>query len=155
MNTLIARHATDAVRVTTTDDRGSWSACSTVGFSHVATIAAQCDSELDALTSLAIALGLDADGSDPRAEVERLLMDAKDASVRLSEVCAELDGTIAERDAALADAEALRLAARAYFVTIDNAPPFGAGDLALREHDAACDKTAHTLAVLAGARGPR
>ena len=68
---------------------------------------------------------------------------------------AEIERLAADRDAALADAEALRLAAQAYFTTIDNAPPFGAGDLALREHDAACDKTAHTLAVLAGARGPR
>ncbi len=61
-----------------------------------------------------------------------------------------------ERDAAIADAEALRLAVREFAaLVIDNAPTFGTDDHSLREYAALCKKTAHTLAVLAGARGPR
>ncbi len=196
------------------DDRteGLWSACAETGLGHDRTTVSWHENELDALTSLAIAVGLDADGSDPRDASERLSAERDvyepaqpwlcgvchkmhtpdlfwcdvcnethspyecacepvsgnarseasedsttnaDESDRIDDDSAVIERLAAERDAAVADAEALRLAARAYFTTIDNAPPFGAGDLALREHDAACDKTAHTLAVLAGARGPR
>jgi hypothetical protein len=148
---------------------GAWSACAVVGLDHDRTTVSHRESELDALVSLAIALGLDADGTDPRAtivtltaerdaavaRVDRLRADSADYEVLLGDAIEALRATIDERDAALADAAALRLAARAYFATIDNAPPFGAGDRSLREHDAQCKKTAHTLAVLAGARVPQ
>lgn len=274
---LQSRHGTNAVCLTIDNDGDAWSAGSVVGLGHDQTIAAHRESELDALTSLAIALGLDGEGNDPRTEAERLRAEELAADDRFEDACDARDNALddrdgliaeikclranapvaanrlvatciansladaeavrlsaqaenarltrereaaldalyeyaprcrncgcvstrvggdyialcdsdacargvpdvrdvthsdalrsanplddhtrpsptAERDAALADAEALRLAARAYFATIDNAPPFGADDRALREHDAACDKAAHTLAVLAGARGPR
>ena len=67
---------------------------------------------------------------------------------------AVIERLTAERDDARADAQALRLAARAYFTTIDNAPPFGAGEDAVGEHNNECARAAYTLAVLAGARSP-
>lgn len=85
---LQSRHGTDSVRVTTDNDSDySWSASSVVGVGHDQTIAAHRENELDALVSLAIALGLDADGGDPfderdaaLAEIGRLRAHIADAS---------------------------------------------------------------------------
>lgn len=106
------------------DDRteGLWGACAETGLGHERTTVAWHDSELDALTSLAIALGLDADGSNPRdaserlsaerdaavARVDRLRADSADYGVLLGDVTDALEFTLAERDDARAEVERLR-----------------------------------------------
>jgi hypothetical protein len=66
---------------------GAWSACAVVGLDHDRTTVSHRENELDALVSLAIALGLDADGGDPLderdaalAEIGRLRAHIADAS---------------------------------------------------------------------------
>jgi hypothetical protein len=71
---LRARHATDDVNIETTRRHfgvPAWGVGADCGdVRHL--VAGESATELDALASLAVAVGLDADGTDPRAENERL-----------------------------------------------------------------------------------
>ena len=86
---LRTRHATDDVNIETTRrpfGAPAWGVGADCGdVRHL--VAGESATEFDALAALAVAVGLDADGTDPRAEVARLTH---------------------ERDAALADAAQLR-----------------------------------------------
>jgi hypothetical protein len=78
--------------------------------------------DLEALAALAVAVGLNADGSDPRAENERLravlavAQSSLAAAVRDERVTVvdEVARLTRERDAAVTDAEALRAAVREF-----------------------------------------
>lgn len=72
---LRARHATESVRVrawrSPYDPERHCAACVIAG-RHVAPAVATYDTEVDALAALAVAVGLNPDGMDPRAELETL-----------------------------------------------------------------------------------
>lgn len=110
---LRARHGAHGVRVwvwrTQHDPEQHCAACSIPGWRTAPTMAPY-TTGLDALTALAAAVGLNADGSDPRAEVDRLTR---------------------ELDAAIADAAQLRDVMRRQIAGTDhhgNCPMYGTTD---------------------------
>ncbi len=128
---LRARHATDDVNIETTRRHfgvPAWGVGADCGdVRHL--VAGESATELDALASLAVAVGLDADGTDPRAENERLravlavAQSSLAAAVRdervtvvdeVARLTRERDAAVARANAAVTEAGALRAAAREY-----------------------------------------
>jgi hypothetical protein len=73
---------------------GAWSACAVVGLDHDRTTVSHRENELDALVSLAIALGLDADGGDPLDERDAALAEVGRLRAHLAAASAIADGLI-------------------------------------------------------------